>query len=547
MVRLLSALMVICLLHVTTYGAVSELAEITNTSHSAVALSIETQPKILHKSIQDTLSNIHSKISESIQSITSFVTSHKIVLVPLAIVTFVCLYVSSISIIMDFMLGTFPGSSIGPNFEGIYHWLTHPSNHYKVLDYTPDYSQTSDLHKTLVQRDGWKSEIHLPLPESVQAWFNSANNILALASGIVLQYRHNEQPSREALQAFSDAAAAVFDTHSVILTCDMACDLAIGSAPGQDRLSNCHTEKRPTDWGAVTVTADAQLWFLRRGFKFDVAHLLPHTECHTPKYQQLDISPNYGHATPELRTDSRRKLLQADNPLTLPEALKGWLTNAGQWLTLATELTNILRTGGCPNASNTTALNDLTRAIFNAHQAQLTNGTLRCDLDIQAAGVDVVDCTPDPKPDDYDDSTPCSNSSVAVVRDAAIWLMPKDGTATYNTLLLIANHAPRPTALLTLSLKSTNSKSFIPTKTHTPSLVIHSYSASLKFSTSSMTFFLSLTVSPTVTRALPTPAPPSPCNCLCHGPTPRICAFTNPWRCGCCTFPACNPMPCCSE
>lgn len=275
------------------------------------------------------------------------------------------------------MLGTFPGSSIGPNFEGIYHGLTHPSHHYKVLDYTPDYSQTSDLHKTLVQRDGWKSDIHLPLPEAVQAWFNSANNILTLASDIALQYRHNEHPSTEDLQKFSEEEA-VFDTHSVQLFSDIACDLTIGSAPGQDRLSNCHNEKRPTDWDFVTVNADAQLWLLQSGFKFNAAHLLPQTTCHSPQYPQLDVSPNYGHVTPELRTDSRRRLLQANNPLSLPEALKSWLTNAGQWLTLATETTNILRANHCPNASRITELNALTRTIFDAHQARLTSGTLRC-------------------------------------------------------------------------------------------------------------------------------------------------------------------------
>lgn len=43
--HLLSALIILCLLHVTTYGALAELAEITNTAHSTITIPTETPHK----------------------------------------------------------------------------------------------------------------------------------------------------------------------------------------------------------------------------------------------------------------------------------------------------------------------------------------------------------------------------------------------------------------------------------------------------------------------------------------------------------------------
>jgi hypothetical protein len=191
------------------------------------------------------------------------------------------------------------------------------------------------------------------------------------------------------------------------------------------------------------------------------------------------MSPDYMNVNHEVRTDSRRRLLQLGNVLSLPEAIKSWHENAEHWLDQAYAMADALRHRMCPEIDVPNGLNNLTKRIFDAHQAVMNNGTVRCDADLSNNRFEITGCQFDKTPTEYNHELRCDNNAhVQFPGESAIWMIPNTENL-YKTFLMVSRHAqptsaptPQPTQAPTLPVTTDVPTTLEPTTaaptTHAP-------------------------------------------------------------------------------
>jgi hypothetical protein len=444
MKRLLSIFMMFCLLNVSIYGAVADLAQAvltpSDTYHHTVTIPDSKEP--LHKA---------PTLSEKARAVyTSF--KHGLNTVIQDPIGGMCAFIGTIAvglysvICLALFIGSFCDGIPFSMLHTIF-WGGEPQAFAR-----PDYCinpALMDQNTGRIARYQHLKQGSLPLAEVLPHWLNNDQNLMALLGGAVLQSRYYEPTLQKSWPTFQSDASTLLRAHGFPHDFQtISCDVILGNNTGSDQLANCQHENPPEHFRPSDVTpgTHAKLWIIKwpwNAFSQEF-RLIPAAAPSEQVYPVSDTSPDYGRVDADVRRAARRALIQSDNTLSLPDALQNWLGNAQHWLDGAFSIADQLRHQKCPISNETEELSDLTANIFDAQQARLTNGTLRCDLDIATDILQVTGCMFDFAPTDYNHDTHCDmHSHLHFPRDGAIWFIP-NSHETFKKFL-IATHRFIPT------------------------------------------------------------------------------------------------------
>ena len=475
--RLLSTLMILCLLNVSIYGAVAELAQTipNHPQHTTITVAgaptaPDTHPLTIiiaePEDIPHTSPTLSEKAHSAFKHCFTTAMQHPIsqaIFVLCASSIGACSFIYLLTATFSALMGLSISVMNAQLFGGMPLTFAEPD---QCINPASIDRLTHDLaaYQHLTQGS-------LSLTEVVPLWLNNAQNLMAILGGVILQWRHNEPVSSERWTTFqSNASTALRALGFPYSFQNISCDVILGSDPASDQVVNCQHETLPEQFhhSDVTPGTHGKLWLIkwwRHVFGKDSFRFI-HAELPSDqRYPQLDMSPDYGNVNSDMRTDSRRMLLQSNHPLSLPDAIKDWIENAQHWLDQAFDIANQLRHQKCPLPEETKELNNLTLRMFDAHQALMTNGTVRCDFDIANNSLQVTDCTPDATPTDYNHDARCDMSArLRFARDGALWFVP-DNHALYKTFMMVARQFVTHTQTLPIILAPTTLEPTTPQPT----------------------------------------------------------------------------------
>lgn len=460
--RLLSIFMVVCLFNVSIQGAVADLHQVATSPLPHHSISVPVEPDHDLNTMTD---RVLAKISATCSTLKDYITTAVHHPIGMTLTAMSAVIVGFYGLMC---LGLLVGSLMTDQPFAVSHsllWGGSPTS-FGLLD-TCQSPYVPTEHARAFADYEHLTHGSLQLTEVIPIWLNNAQHLLTLLGGIALQLRHGDHSNAvmERWAMFQENASTFLRAHGMPLRANnISCDLLLGDGTDQhpDQLLQCQYESPPEDFDDAEVSpgAHAKLWLVkwwRHFFGKDSVQLVTAPRPRELKYAQLDMSPDYMNVNHEVRTDSRRRLLQLGNVLSLPEAIKSWHENAEHWLDQAYAMADALRHRMCPEIDVPNGLNNLTQRIFDAHQAVMNNGTVRCDADLSNNRFEITACQFDKTPTEYNHELRCDNNAhVQFPGESAIWMIPNTENL-YKTFLMVSRHVqptpaptPQPTQAPTL-------------------------------------------------------------------------------------------------
>ena len=243
----------------------------------------------------------------------------------------------------------------------------------------------------------------VPFAEALPQWFNNANNLVAMLSTLVLTDRSVGRSNLQNSYEFENQFKNFLYVNAANMQRNYSCTFTLGESDHLGEITGCQEDfQKEVYTSAVQIpeAADAMIqfrrWDYKRGFMFPsdlvVRVSFNHNHLNSQRYPQLDYSPNHAHVDDVERRSMQRRLKQLDNnPLTLPEAVADRVSNNLQIMTQLNNILSKLRLWERVSNADVLVLSGLVRSVFNANQIALTSD-IGCDVGFENGMFKLLSC-----------------------------------------------------------------------------------------------------------------------------------------------------------
>ena len=256
--------------------------------------------------------------------------------------------------------------------------------------------QNRDHISHLQQKNDHRWNGNMPLTAGIQDWLNANTAVMTSLGEIAHDLRHGDHEHvGEKWSKTQSTLYNVLHNHGVehLGARSIACDINLGDGTTPDRISACEHRKTPKHLESETFKdgVGARLWLnpdrnqrlLARNINY-VAGSFIDNQLYPNPVQSLNIESK------EAKYDSRRKLLQTGNTLPLPQAIQTTINDREDVRVLLATIRGTLRQWD-PSTAKISELNALTKSIFEAHGFVMT-GDVHCGFVLENGGVMLSDC-----------------------------------------------------------------------------------------------------------------------------------------------------------
>ena len=256
--------------------------------------------------------------------------------------------------------------------------------------------QNRDHISHLQQKNDHRWNGNMPLTAGIQDWLNANTAVMTSLGEIAHDLRHGDHEHvGEKWSKTQSTLYNVLHNHGVehLGARSIACDINLGDGTTPDRISACEHRKPPKRLESETFKdgVGARLWLnpdrnqrLLAGNINYVAGSFIDNQLYPNPVQSLNIESK------EAKYDSRRKLLQTGNTLPLPQAIQTTINDREDVRVLLATIRGTLRQWD-PSTAKISELNALTKSIFEAHGFVMT-GDVHCGFVLENGGVMLSDC-----------------------------------------------------------------------------------------------------------------------------------------------------------
>jgi hypothetical protein len=315
------------------------------------------------------------------------------------------------------------------------------------------------------------------LLEAISLWVNNATNLVSMLSTLVLaqrsvgqvqygysqkferyfakgqvQYGYSQKFERYFAkgqvqygysQEFERYFAKLLYTYGADIRDNYSCTFKLGKTSATDAVTGCQHDphKDQYTWSSHTPDdADALIQFRRqddeRGLKspddLSVRLTFNRKAFRDQRYPELDYSPDHGQLDEAACFSMQRRLLQLGNGLPLAAAVKDRVQNHLQIMAQLTAILSKLRFRETVDANDAAALSSLVRSVFTANQLALTSD-VGCDVGVAGGQFNLLEC--------FEGSYANVPTGASVPEDAQVWFVRNWANAVFN-VVAIANSAP---------------------------------------------------------------------------------------------------------
>lgn len=284
----------------------------------------------------------------------------------------------------------------------------------------------------------------ISLVEALPLWFNNATNLVSSLGTLVLAQRSVGQTGYTDLYEFeNNFKKFLFASGVSNLLQNSRCTFKLGDTPATDAITGCQhdPQKDLYTWSSHTPDdADALIQFRRqddeRGLKspddLSVRLTFNRKAFRDQRYPELDYSPDHGQLDEAACFSMQRRLLQLGNGLPLAAAVKDRVQNHLQIMAQLTAILSKLRFRETVDANDAAALSSLVRSVFTANQLALTSD-VGCDVGVAGGQFNLLEC--------FEGSYANVPTGASVPEDAQVWFVRNWANAVFN-VVAIANSAP---------------------------------------------------------------------------------------------------------
>lgn len=282
------------------------------------------------------------------------------------------------------------------------------------------------------------------LLEAIPLWVNNATNIVSMLSTLVLAQRSVGQVQYGYLQKVESDFAKLLYAYGANIHQNYSCTFKLGETPATHTLTVCQNDPQKnlldTSVDHASDDAGATVQVRRRGYKrglkspddLRVWITLYWKTLRNQSYPVLDYSPDPNQLDEAACVSMQRRLLQLGNGLPLAAAVKDRVQNNLQIMAQLTAILSKLRFRETVDASDVAALSSLVRSVFTANQLALTSD-VGCDAEFAGGQFNLLEC--------FEGSSANVQTGAPVPDDAQVWFV-RDWANAVSNVKIIANRAP---------------------------------------------------------------------------------------------------------
>lgn len=282
------------------------------------------------------------------------------------------------------------------------------------------------------------------LLEAIPLWVNNATNLVSMLSTLVLAQRSVGQVQYGYLQKVESDFAKLLYAYGANIHQNYSCTFKLGETPATHTLTVCQNDPQKnlldTSVDHASDDAGATVQVRRRGYKRGLKSpddlivwiTLYWKTLRNQRYPVLDYSPDPNQLDEAACVSMQRRLLQLGNGLPLAAAVKDRVQNNLQIMAQLTAILSKLRFRETVDASDVAALSSLVRSVFTANQLALTSD-VGCDAEFAGGLFNLLEC--------FEGSSANVQTGAPVPDDAQVWFV-RDWANAVSNVKIIANRAP---------------------------------------------------------------------------------------------------------
>ena len=280
------------------------------------------------------------------------------------------------------------------------------------------------------------------LYSAIPQWFNNATNLVSMLGTLVLADRSLGRKGYTNTYEFEKNFIKLLLAYGVSgKPQDSCCAYKLGNGIEADALTMCQKDTSKDIYLTPNIPdADAIIQFrpqvntreVQSADDVRVRITFKRKMFRDQRYPELDCTPDHRQLDEVARVSMQRRLLQLGNGMPLAAAVKDRVQNHLQIMAQLTAVLSKLRFSETVDASEVTALSSLVKSVFIANQLALTSD-VGCDVEFAGGLFNLLEC--------FEGSYANIQAGAPTPEDAQVWFVHNGANVVFD-VAAIGNKAP---------------------------------------------------------------------------------------------------------